>query len=143
MEDPSADQPDLSRPALHQAWLRVALDWHEILDISEGGKSMLSDISTGTSVVVVLILSVLTILTLGVYNLFQLSRVREMRDDIRELRYYVVQLSRRANINLEEVTAPSRRRMPIVDRRGYWEQEPEADYAFPGSWQNGRGQRHR
>src|SRR5262249_61865317 len=129
--------------ALHQAWLRVALDWHEILDISEGGKSMLSDISTGTSVVVVLILSVLTILTLGVYNLFQLSRVREMRDDIRELRYYIVQLSRRANVNLEEVTPPERKRMPVVDRGGYWQSEQDSAYTFPSRYPDGRWPRPR
>lgn len=98
---------------------------------------MLGDISGSAGVVVVLILCVLTILVLGVFNLFQLTRIREMRDDVRELRYYVVQLARRANINLEEVAAPKRRQMPVMDW-GYWRDEQDADYAFPGQGQQRR-----
>jgi len=96
------------------------------------------DLSDSISVVIVLTLSVLTILVLGIFNLFQLSRMREMRDDIRELRYYVVQLSRRANVNLEEVTPPERRRMPVVDRGRQWQDEQESAYTFPNRYRDGR-----
>ena len=101
---------------------------------------MLVDTPVITGVVIVLTLCVLTILVLGIFNLFQLSRVREMRDDIRELRYYVVQLARRANINLEEVATPTRRQMPMMDW-GYWRDEQDADYAFPGQGQQGQQRR--
>ena len=109
------------------------LHWRQ----GKGGDGMLGDITGSAGVVVVLILCVLTILVLAVFNLFQLSRIREMRDDVRELRYYVVQLARRANINLEEVAAPKRRQMPMMDW-GYWREEQDADYVFPGQGQNRR-----
>ena len=104
---------------------------------------MLVDISGDTGVVLVLTLCVLTILVLGIFNLFQLSRVREMRDDIRELRYYTVQLARRANVNLEEVTPPERRQMPFVDRGGYWQNEHDSAYTFPSRYPDGRWPRPR
>jgi len=109
----------------------------------KGGDDVLLDITGGTGVVVVLTLCVLTILVLGIFNLFQLARVREMRDDIRELRYYIVQLSRRANVNLEEVTPPERKRMPVVDRGGYWQNEQDSAYTFPSRYPDGRWPRPR
>src|SRR5215831_13896687 len=109
----------------------------------KGGDDVLLDITGGTSIVVVLTLCVLTILVLGIFNLFQLARVREMRDDIRELRYYIVQLSRRANVNLEEVTPPERKRMPVVDRGGYWQREQDSAYTFPSRYPDGRWPRPR
>ena len=82
-------------------------------------------------VVIVLSLCVVTILVIGIFNIFQLSRTREMREDIRELRYYIVQLSHRINVDLEEVTPPERRQMPFIDR-GYWREERDPAYSLPG-----------
>jgi hypothetical protein len=93
---------------------------------------MFQDLPAATAAVVVLALCVLTILVLAIFNLFQLTRTREMRDDIRELRYYVVQLSRRVNVSLEQVPRPERRPMPIVDR-GYWQGDHhDNSFTMPG-----------
>src|SRR5262249_14074586 len=92
---------------------------------------MFIDVGAIAGVVIVLSLCVVTILVIGIFNIFQLSRTREMREDIRELRYYIVQLSHRINVDLGEVTPPERRHMPFIDR-GYWRTEHDPGYTLPG-----------
>ena len=101
---------------------------------------MPNDVAATATIVVVLLFLVLSILVLGVFNLSQLSRTREMREDLRALRYYTVKVSRRANISLEgeEVTLPPRRRIPLADFGGYWRDANDSPYSFPGHWRRDR-----
>ena len=100
---------------------------------------MLNDFAATASIVVVLLFLVLSILVLGAFNVSQLSRTREMRENIRELRYYSVQVSHRANISLEEeAVRPPRRRMPLADFGGYWRDANDSPFSFPGHWRKRR-----